>query len=112
MSALYIQDILATIKSFVTLKEFLSLGALNKGINQVAVNVIAYTQQIKLNYSDTIIQKMLQGWKLRILDLSNTMITDDFNGQMVHCRRLVAHHCYNITDKFIDKIPNCKSLYI
>lgn len=112
MSALYIQDILTKIKSFLTLKDFLLLGSIDKSINTTAINIIAYTQLIKLNYSDTIIQKMLQGWKLRVLDLSNTMITDDFSAEIIHCHKLVVHHCYNITDKFIDKIPNCNHLDI
>lgn len=110
MSALYVPDILFTIKQFLPFDDFKFIGLVNKSTNHAFQIVVESTVEAKIQKSCFSIEKILCSWKLQKIDVSNTMICDNFAGNLTHCREFIAHNCYRITDAFIDKLPNCSSL--
>lgn len=106
-------DIVSNLYRFLDLDDTRSFGRTNTACHQLFLKHINYDRVVKLNYlSPNIIEFVLQRHKFCKLDLSNTMITDEFPSHLLTCHTIILHHCYNITDAFITQLPCCDNLDI
>ena len=104
-------DIVSNLYRFLNLDDTRSFGRTNTAHHQLFLKHINYDRVVKLNYlSPSIIEFVLRRYQFCKLDLSNTMITDEFPSHLLTCHTIILHHCYNITDAFIKQLPQCNNL--
>uniref|UniRef100_A0A6C0CCF3 F-box domain-containing protein n=1 Tax=viral metagenome TaxID=1070528 RepID=A0A6C0CCF3_9ZZZZ len=112
MSIFSIPEIIIQICKYLDGKELFSICQTNNLLHKMIHNM-SYPSIIDLRYlSCHNLYYILNSKTLCKVDMSNTMITDDFIGNISYCDTLILQHCYNLTDRFIDLIPNCHTLDI
>lgn len=111
MSIFLIPEIVHIIGKHLKLEELILLGNSNTYIYNNINKIISFDKLVNLqNLSKSVIYNILNNRNIFKLNMSNTMITDNFTGNISNCTELVLKNCFNLSDKFIDHIPNCKSL--
>lgn len=112
MSILHYGEIFISIAHNLDFNLLLSMMTIDKKL----YNIIKYIPNFgSINLSlmhENYINKFLSMYKFRKMDLSNTMITDDFAPKLSNCYELILKNCFNITDDFIGNLTNCHSLDI
>uniref|UniRef100_A0A6C0CAB8 F-box domain-containing protein n=1 Tax=viral metagenome TaxID=1070528 RepID=A0A6C0CAB8_9ZZZZ len=107
------QDITSHILNFLNLDDVRSFALTRTECYKIFAYHIAFDRLVRLNHLRCpIIERVLSDWKFCKLDLSNTMISDQFPIQLLKCNTLILHHCYLITDAFIKKLKSCENLDI
>ena len=107
-----IKDIVNLIGQDFTIVQIVRMTTINKNIcYQIRENVWAH-QVADLSFFDQkVICNILDTYNFTNLDLNNTMITDNFNGNLSRVTKLSVKNCVNLTDEFvINNLPCCTHL--
>jgi len=103
-------DIVTQICKHLNMADVASVALINMTLSRIITGTISL-KTVNLNYlSIRNLHYILNSHNLQKIDMSNTMITDTFAGNIQHCNTVIVKHCYNLTDKFIDLIPRCTTL--
>lgn len=94
-----------------TVKEIVQWGSINKKWKEIITNIIWPTVVFNFKIMDNnILWNVLTRHKFRKVDLSNTMITDNFGILLSHCFEVTIKNCFNLTDIFVNGLKSCHSL--
>lgn len=103
-------DIVTQICKHLNMADVASVALINMTLSRIITGTISL-KTVNLNYlSNRNLHYILNSHTLQKIDMSNTMISDTFAGNIQHCNTVIVKHCYNLTDKFIDLIPRCTTL--
>lgn len=111
MNSLAVDLVIYIGDTHLSVKEIVQWGSINKAWKEIIANIIWPT--VLFNYkimNVDILQDVLNRHKFRKVNLSDTMITDDFRILLSHCFEVNIKNCFNLTDKFIDGLKSCHSL--
>jgi len=112
MSILLIPEIVQGIGNHMNINQMLILGNVNNYLHSI-VKKINFSNEVDFSLlSDEIILDILHSYYFTKINLSNTMITDDFGDNLGYCTELILKNCFNITDDFFRNIKKCKVLDI
>src|SRR5438477_9016589 len=105
MEIICISEIISTIGIFLEMNDFVTLSETNRSFNKIINHDIKLTKMVNLQFLRNVdIYEFINYHHFRKINMSNTMITDDFPGELLmNCHELILHHCHNITDNFINK---------
>lgn len=85
----------------------------NKTWQKLLSNIVWSAIPYEIKIMDTeILRGILTCHKFRKVNLSDTMITDDFGELLKDCYEVIVMNCFNLTDQFVMALENCYSLNI
>jgi len=96
---------------FLELRDIIRLRGIGTEWNKILSRTLWPTHLYKINFlNENFFQQNLQTNKFRRVDLSDTMITDDFAKFLTHCTDVVVRQCFYLTDEFVIGLDNCTRL--